>query len=100
MNLILHTVQQEKQRIDYMIEQYQNQLTALPKGTLSEKAVGEKKYYYLKFRDGKKVISQYVNKNDVDAVRERIDKRKHLEAMLKSLQEEKAIADRVLEGVV
>ena len=100
MNLLLHTVQQEKQRIDYMIEQYQTQLAVLPKGTLSEKAIGEKRYYYLKFRDGKKVISQYITKSDVDAVRKQIDKRKHLEAMLKSLQEEKAIADRVLEGIV
>ena len=100
MNLILHTVLQEKQRIEYMMERYQAELAALPKGTLSEKAVGEKRYYYLKYRDGKKVVSQYVGKKDVDAIREQVEKRKHLEAMLKSLQEEKTIAERILEGAV
>lgn len=54
LNLILHTVTQEKQRIEYMLAKYQSGLSALPKGTISEKAVGKKTYYYLKYRDGKK----------------------------------------------
>lgn len=29
-----------------------------------------------------------------------VEKRRHIEAMVKSLQEEKAIADKVLEGAV
>lgn len=69
MNLILHTVKQEKQRVEYMLAKYQSELSALPKGVISEKKVGEKTYYYLKYRDGKKVISQYVSKKEIENVR-------------------------------
>lgn len=99
LNLILHTVAQEKQRIEYMLLKYQNELSSLPKGTISEKKVGEKTYYYLKYRDGKKVVSSYVSKNEIENVRALVEKRRHIETMVKSLQEEKAIADKVLEGM-
>lgn len=100
MNLILHTVLQEKQRIEYMLKKYQSELADLPKGTISEKNVGGKVYYYLKYRDGKKVVSQYVSKKEIDNVRGLVEKRRHIEAMIKSLYDEKAIADKVLEGAV
>lgn len=54
MNMILSTVLQEKQRIDYMLARYQDTLSELPKGTISEKLINGNTYYYLKFRDGKK----------------------------------------------
>lgn len=100
MNLILHTVKQEKQRIEYMLAKYQSELSALPKGTISEKTVGKKTYYYLKYRNGKKVISQYISKKEIENMRSLVEKRRHIEAMIKSLQEEKAIADQVLEDAV
>ena len=98
MNLILHTVIQEKQRIEYMLQRYQRELDDLPKGTISEKIVGGKVYYYLKYRNGKKVVSQYVSR--IETVRALVEKRRHIEAMVKSLNEEKAIADKVLEGAI
>ena len=62
MNLIISTLLQEKQRIDYMLAKYQEALAELPKGTISEKQVKGNTYYYLKYRDGKKIISKYVGK--------------------------------------
>ena len=100
MNLIISTVLQEKHRIDYMLEKYQEALAGLPKGTLSEKLVNGNTYYYLKYRDGKKVISQYIRKQDVGALRKQIEKRRHIETMIRSLQEEQELAARVLEGNV
>ncbi len=98
MNLLLHTVMQERERIENMIAQYETELSLLPKGTISEKNSGGKIYYYLKYRDGKKVISKYVSHRDIETVREQIEKRKHTEAMIRSLKDEKNIADKVLEG--
>ena len=100
MNLIISTVLQEKRRIDYKLEKYQEALAGLPKGTLSEKLVNGNTYYYLKYRDGKKVISQYIRKQDVGALRKQIEKRRHIETMIRSLQEEQELAARVLEGNV
>lgn len=99
MNLILHTVIQEKNRIDYMIAEYEKQLEGLPKGTVSEKVSGKNTYYYLKYREGKKIISQYIKKDALEIVRQQIERRRHIETMLKALQAERAIADKALEGM-
>lgn len=98
MNLILSMVMQEKQRIEYMLVKYNEEYQLLPKGSISEKKNGEKTYFYLKYRDGKKVVSRYVSKADVDKLRSQIEKRKHIEVMIKSLQNELSIADRILEA--
>ena len=98
LNLILCTILQEKERIDRMLAKYQEELRTLPKGTISEKKVNQSIYFYLKYRDGKKVISRYIHKKDVDTVREQVQKRKHIETMVRSLQEERAIAEKALEG--
>lgn len=97
MNMILSTITKEKTRIEYMLAKYLEEYEALPKGTISEKQVGERTYYYLKYRSGKKVISQYISKTSIDEIKEQIERRKHIEAMIKSLQEELSIANKVLE---
>lgn len=98
LNLILSTILQEKERIDRMLAKYQEELGMLPKGTISEKKVRQSTYFYLKYREGKKVISRYILKKDVEAVREQVEKRRHIETMIRSLQEERAIAEKALEG--
>lgn len=98
MNLILSTILQEKERIDRMLAKCQEELGTLPKGTISEKKVKQSTYFYLKYREGKKVISRYIPQKDVDAVREQVEKRRHIETMIRSLQEERAIAEKALEG--
>lgn len=100
MNMILTTIMQEKERILYMLEKYREEYDRLPKGSISEKKSGAKTYYYLKYRDGKKVISQYISKDGIEEIRTKIEKRKHIEAMIKSLQEELAIAEKALEGKI
>lgn len=81
-----------------MLAKYQEMLAELPKGTISEKQVKGNTYYYLKYRDGKKIVSKYVGKQEVEAIKEQIDKRHHIEAMIKSLLEEQKLAEKVLEG--
>lgn len=96
--MILSTILQEKERINRMLTKYQEELGKLPKGTLSEKKVKQSTYFYLKYREGKKVISRYIPLKDVEAVREQVEKRRHIETMIRSLQEERAIAEKALEG--
>ena len=98
MNMFLTTIAQEKNRIEYMLAKYKAEYDRLPKGSISEKKAGSNVYFYLKHRQGKKVISQYIRKDQVDALREQLEKRKHIEIMIRSLQEELTIANKVLEG--
>lgn len=100
MNLILDTILHEKTRIERMMTKYQEELLTLPKGTLSGKKVRQSTYFYLKYRDGKKVISRYIPQKDIAQVRERIEKRRHIETMIHALEEERAIANKALEGLL
>ena len=99
MNLIIDTIQKEKTRIEYMLKRYRRINEELPKGSLSESNKNGQKYYYLKYREGKKVVSKYLGKDagDMPAL---IEKRKHTEAMIKSLEDELRIAEKALEGNV
>ena len=98
MGFILSGVRTEKERIEYMLSKYTEELESLPKGTLTEKNVGNKTYFYLKYREGKKVVSKYILKENVDFYKESLQKRKHLESMIKMLNEELATANKILGG--
>lgn len=97
MNLIIDTIIKEKTRIEYMLERYRKIIDELPKGTLSESNKNGQKYYYIKYREGKKVITKYIGK-DAGEMPALIEKRKHTEAMIKSLEEELKVANKALEG--
>ena len=99
MNLIIDTIIKEKTRIEYMLERYRKIIDELPKGTVSESKKNGQKYYYIKYREGKKVITKYIGK-DAGEMPALIEKRKHTEAMIKSLEEELKIANKALEGNV
>ena len=100
MSLMLRTVQKEKERVDYMIVAYEQQLNRLPKGSVTTKTVGNNTYYYLKYRDGKKVLTKYLGKDSekVEQMRSELEKRRHIEAMVLYLRAERTLADKVLEG--
>ena len=97
---MLRTIKKEKDRIDYMLSAYIEQLEDLPKGSIVSKTVGSNVYYYLKYREGKKVFSDYLGKDGerLNTVRAELEKRRHIETMISQLQSEQSIADKVLEG--
>jgi hypothetical protein len=97
--MIINTIKKEKTRIEYMLERYRKIMDELPKGSMSESNKNGQKYYYLKYREGKKVVTKYLGKDagDMPAL---IEKRKHTEAMIKSLENELRIAKKALEGKV
>ena len=98
--MILTIVLQEKQRIERMILRYNEILRALPRGSISERNIKGNTYHYLKYRDGKKVISKYIRKENIENVRTELEKRRHIETMLEALQKEYELAEKVLGGKV
>lgn len=81
-----------------MILRYNEILKELPRGSISERNIKGNTYHYLKYRDGKKVISKYIRQDNIENVREELEKRRHIETMLGALQEEYELAEKVLEG--
>lgn len=82
----------EENRNEKMIAEYNMELAALPKGSIQTKNVNGRTYYYLTFRDGDRVITRYIGKNEdsLISVQEQLARRKQVEEILKKLKEEKA----------
>ena len=97
--MIIDTILKEKTRIEYMLERYRKIIDELPKGSLYESNKNGQKYYYLKYREGKKVITKYLGK-EVGEIPSLIEKRKHIKVMINSLENELKIAKKALEGNV
>ncbi len=82
-----------------MILQYLKELETLPKGKLLPKSIKGKKYFYLCYRDGKKVISEYIgnDKDKIIKIQERLARRNQVEEILKKLKEEKSKIKKIKE---
>lgn len=91
MSIIKTVISREATRNENMINKYTKELEILPKGKITEKKVNGKIYYYLYFRDKKKVVSKYIGKDEesLKAITEQLTRRSQIEAILKKLKEEK-----------
>jgi hypothetical protein len=98
MGLLTTTVLKETKRIEYMIDRYEDIRAALPKGTVCKKRIGRKDYYYLKYRDGDRIVSDYIHKEDLENLTELVAHRKHVELMIRSLKDELKTAKKLING--
>ena len=99
MSLLTEAVAQEQRRIERMISQYETELSCLPKGVLITKSIKGNQYYYLQYRNGKKTVSEYIGRQSdkVELLQKQIDRRRHIQLMLKLLHEEYATAQKMME---
>ena len=81
-----------------MQKQYLQEISALPKGSIVIKRKKSGEYYYLAYRNGSRVVSDYLGKDAERAqeIRQKIDKRKYLEALVKNLKSELKLIAKVL----
>ena len=95
--LIQSVVRNEAERNEKMIQQYEQLLDALPRGSLICRK-GE--YYYLKFRDNGKMHDVYIGKDPavVENVRNQLEQRKHYSRMLAALKQEQKVIQKIMEG--
>ncbi len=85
-------ISREEIRNENMINEYIKELNLLPRGKITPKAINGKIYYYLYYREGKKVVSKYIGKDEesLNVIREQLSRRYQIEEIIKKLKEEKA----------
>lgn len=100
MGYIINLISDEAKRIRALKENYVQQLSVLPKGTLRTRIRGKHEYCYLSFRDGEKIITDYVGKDEkrINELKQSFEKRKHIEAILRQLDRELSVTKKILEG--
>lgn len=95
--LIQSVVQNEANRNENMIRQYEALLDELPRGSL---ICRKQEYYYLKYREDGKVCDKYIGKDPkvVSDIRSKLELRKHYTEMLAALRQEQKAIQKILEG--
>lgn len=97
--LIQSVVQNEAERNENMIRQYEALMEELPRGSL---ICRKQEYYYLKYREGGKVQDKYIGKDPetVADIRRKLELRRHYADMLAALKQEQKAIQKILEGFV
>ena len=80
-NRLLETLIEEKQWLE-------DRISHLPNGYISVKNINGAPYYYLQHREGNKILSDYVPREQLKSVRRRIVSRKLFEKQLKAVNAE------------
>jgi len=89
MSTVIHgLLKEEKARNLEMQRIHQSEIDSLPKGAVVAQKVNGRKYYYLRYRVGDKVLAKYLGNDQaiIDETRYRIAHRKHLEGIIKRLK--------------
>jgi len=82
-------LEKEKQRNENMRSVYEKRISDLPRGSLVIRELNGRKYCYLRYREGKKVIQKYAGTiEQEELIRTKISERKHLTELLSMLEEE------------
>ena len=94
--LIQSVVENEAERNQNMISQYEELLDELPRGSL---ICRKKEYYYLKYRKDGKIYDEYIGKDSatVEMIRRKLEHRKHYAEMLSELKKEQKAIRKMLE---
>ncbi|MGE5309298.1 MAG: hypothetical protein ACM3OC_09445 [Deltaproteobacteria bacterium] len=71
-----------------------DELVSLCKGSIKERQIRERKYYYLQYRQGKKIIQKYLGKSKSEQLSKQIERRKALKKELKKVKEALKILKR------
>ena len=76
----------------------EEELATLPKGYVRERTVRGRTYFYLQRRDGAKVRSEYVRREDAERVMALVKRRKEIVAALKEQEQTRRQVERALGG--
>ncbi len=89
-------LEKEKKRNEIMILEYQKQILNLPRGSLTIRELNGRKYCYLRYREGKKVIQKYAGTiEQEEIIRAKISKRNHLIKLIAMLEDERKCIEKM-----
>lgn len=93
-------LQDELKRCQEMLNGLRKAISGLPKGAISERKKHYKNkvysYYYLKYRDGEKVISKHIPNSEIQEVKEKLSARKKYEKEIRSYEKRIAYLNKIL----
>lgn len=97
MKVILDLLVAESQKNLLLKRELKNNISRLPRGIVKERRVKGKTYYYLAYRENRKVINKYIGDDSLKAKKlsKLVEERKAFENQLKQLQKDWKIYNKV-----
>ena len=97
MKMILDLLVTESKKNLVLQRELKNKISALPKGTVKERRVKDKIYYYLAYRENEKVVNKYMGDGalEVEKLYKLVEERKAYENQLRELQKDWKIYSKV-----
>ena len=95
-SIIRGILREELDRSQRMEALYLKELESMPKGSLQVKVIRGREYLYRCFRDGKKVKSFFVPRDEAKKIGESIQRRREIESSLKRLRADRVLVRKVL----
>ena len=95
-SIIRGILREELERSQRMEALYLNELESMPKGSLQVKIIRGRAFLYRCFRDGKKVKSVFIPRDEAEKIGESIQRRREIESSLKRLRADRELARKVL----
>ncbi len=95
--MILDLLITESQKNLRLQRELKNKINGLPKGTVKERRVKDKNYYYLAYRENGKVVNKYIgdDKHKAEKLAILVEERKAYENQLKGLRKDWKIYNKV-----
>lgn len=95
--MILDLIVAESQKNLQLKEELKNNISRLPKGTVKVRKVNDKTYYYLAYRENRKVVNKYIGDDSLKAKKlsKLVKERKAFENHLKQLQKDWKIYNKI-----
>jgi len=86
MTILDEVLKEEYERLSRGIGLVREELEGLPKGYISEKKIGNNAYYYLQRREGGKILSKHIKKDELEPYKTLIEHRKKLSKQIKDME--------------
>lgn len=96
MSILEEVLLEEYDRSCRLSRALEAELAELPKGSIRERVINGRIYYYLQYRDGVQVKSDYVRSSEVEELRRMIARRKELVKALKEQASAQSQIERAL----
>ena len=103
MAVIFHILKEEFERLQETESSYSKAIAGMPRGTPRIQQRRNKNYLYLEYRDGKRVMHNYIGPQDSDKAKdvlEKIGQRRRFEKLLKETKSALKEVRKALRGKI
>lgn len=96
LSILEEVLEEEYTRSVRLCHHMERELNSLPKGSIRTRKINNHEYYYLNYREGDKVRSDYLRADEVEEIRTKINRRHELVAALKEQQRSQKQIEKAL----